>query len=226
MGHKNLTPAQLWALIAGLATTLQQREEVYNSKANHFRKHLADINAKFWALKQCICSIDGEPLLNPDGYEDNNGRLPTHTVPSPDGDSPAIFIKQLDDGRVVGLSAMARGKHDAHIIDLLTALALDDQPLEPLPHWFCACLWGDNTDFHPLLKAIITLNDWGILTEVQQYRFLDWEVAALQAESCLVDANLAASQLAKEACEDCIVAMQVAEKIKPVGIEHFKPQVA
>ena len=48
----------------------------------------------------------------------------------------------------------------------------------------------------------------------------------LQAESCLVDANLAASESAKQACKDCLVAMQVAEKIKPVGVEHFKPQVA
>ena len=92
-GHQNLAPAQLWALIAGLTTTLQQREEVYNSEANHFRKHLADINAECNALKQCIRDIDGEPLLCPDGFEDNNGRLPTFTVPSTDGESPAIFIK-------------------------------------------------------------------------------------------------------------------------------------
>ena len=50
-GHENLASTQLWALIAGLATTLHQREEVYNSKANHFRQHLADVNAKCSALK-------------------------------------------------------------------------------------------------------------------------------------------------------------------------------
>ena len=48
----------------------------------------------------------------------------------------------------------------------------------------------------------------------------------LQAESHLVDVNLAASQLAKEACEDHLVTAQVAEKVKPVGVEHFKPQIA
>ena len=53
-GHKNLVPTQLWALIVGLATTLQQREEVYNSEANHFRQHLADVNAKCSTLKQHI----------------------------------------------------------------------------------------------------------------------------------------------------------------------------
>ena len=53
-GHENLAPAQLQTLIASLATTLQQREEVYNSEANHFRQHLADINAKCSALKQHI----------------------------------------------------------------------------------------------------------------------------------------------------------------------------
>ena len=41
-----------------------------------------------------------------------------------------------------------------------------------------------------------------------------------------MDMNLAASQLAKEACVDCLVAVQVAEKVKPVGIEHFKLQIA
>ena len=101
---------------------------------------------------------------------------------------------------------MARGKHDAHIIDLFATLALDEQPLEPLPHWFCAHLWGDDTNFHLLHKAVITLNDWGILAEVQQYRVLDREVATLQAESHLVDVNLAASESAKQVCEDCLVA--------------------
>ena len=48
----------------------------------------------------------------------------------------------------------------------------------------------------------------------------------LQVESCLVDVNLAASPLAKEACENHLVTMQVAEKVKPVGIEHFKLQIA
>ena len=70
------------------------------------------------------------------------------------------------------------------------------------------------------------LDDWGILAEVQQYQVLDQEVATLQVESHLVDINLAASQLAKEACEDHLVTMQVAEKAKPVGIMHFKLQIA
>ena len=106
-GHKNLAPTQLQALVAGLTTTIQQRETIYNSKANHFQKHLANINAECQALKQHIQDIDGEPLLCPNGYKDNNGRLPLLTIPGPDGEHPAVFIKQLDDGRVAGLSTMA-----------------------------------------------------------------------------------------------------------------------
>ena len=132
--HKNLAPAQLQALIPGLATTLHQREEVYNSKANHFRRHLADVNAECSTLKQHIRDIDGELLLCPNGFEDNNGRLPLLTIPDANGESPAIFIKQLDNGQVAGLSTMARGEHDAHIVELFAAPALDEQPLEPLPH--------------------------------------------------------------------------------------------
>ena len=219
-------PTQLWALIIGLTTTLQQREEVYNSEANHFRQHLTDVNAQCSALKQCIWDIDGELLLCPDGFEDNNGRLPIFTIPGTDGESPAIFIKQLDNGQVAGLSTMARGEHDAYIIDFFTAPALNDRPLKPLPHWFHTHIWGNKTNFHPLQEAVIMLDDWGILAEVQQYQVLDQEVATLQVESHLVDINLAASQLAKEACEDHLVTMRVAEKAKPVGIMHFKLQIA
>ena len=105
-------------------------------------------------------------MLCPNGYEDNNGRLPLLTIPGPDGDHPAIFIKQLDDRRVVGLSTMARGEHDAHIVNLFTALALDKQPLEPLPHWFCTHLWDDTTNFHPLHEAIITLDVTSVYSDM------------------------------------------------------------
>ena len=101
---------------------------------------------------------------------------------------------------------MARGEHNAYIINLFAALALDDRPLEPLPHWFCTCLWGDNMDFHLLQEAIIALDNCGVLVEIQQYQVLDQEVATLQVGSHLVDTNLAVSQLAKEACKDCLVA--------------------
>ena len=77
---------------------IQQRGTIYNSEANHLWRHLTDVNAKCQALKQCIQDIDGESLLCPDGYEDNAGKLPLLTIPSPDGESPAVFIKQLDDG--------------------------------------------------------------------------------------------------------------------------------
>ena len=66
-------------------------------------------------------------------------------------------------------STMARGEHDACVINLFAAPALNDQPLEPLPHWFHACLWGDNTNFHPLLEAINALDDRSILAEIQWY---------------------------------------------------------
>ena len=41
-----------------------------------------------------------------------------------------------------------------------------------------------------------------------------------------MDANLAVSESAKQACKDHLVAAQVAEKVKPVGVKHFKPQIA
>ena len=41
-----------------------------------------------------------------------------------------------------------------------------------------------------------------------------------------MDANLVVSESAKQACKDHLIAVQVAEKVKPVGIECFKLQIA
>ena len=41
-----------------------------------------------------------------------------------------------------------------------------------------------------------------------------------------MDTNLAVSESAKQACKDHLIATQVAEKVKPVGVEHFKLQIA
>ena len=50
----------------------------------------------------------------------------TFTVPGPGGDSPAIFIKQLDDRQMARLSAIARGEHDAYVVNLFATPSLNN----------------------------------------------------------------------------------------------------
>jgi hypothetical protein len=114
---------------------------------------------------------------------------------------------------------MAMGEHDACVVELFTQPNLDEQPLEPLPSWSHACLWGDSTDFYALHKAIIATDNWGVLVEVLQYHALNKEATQLQIELWLAEANLAAVNAAKDACEDWLVATRAVDKIQPVRVK-------
>jgi hypothetical protein len=201
-GYKNLSLIQLRQLASGLASTLQQREALFQDEARCLKRQFEEVNRDNWELKARIQQIDGEPLLCPDRYVENEGRLPEFTITTPDGEKPAVFIKQLDDRRVARLAANATGDHDAQIIDLYAHPEFDDFPLSLLLSWFCARLWGTEIDYHPLREAIIDLDDWPLLAEVTRYRVLDREVDTLHAELRLAQANLAASEAAKQASED------------------------
>ncbi|KAH9990645.1 hypothetical protein BJV74DRAFT_885003 [Russula compacta] len=197
-------------LAVGLASTLQQRKALFQDEVRCLKHQFEDVNCDNRELKARIQQIDGEPLLCPDRYIDNNGRLPEFTITTPDGEKPAIFIKQLDDGRVARLAANATGDHDAQIIKLYVRPEFDDFPLSPLP-------LGS--------EAVIDLDDWPLLTEVTRYWVLDRECDTLRAELHLAQANLAASEAAKQACEDRLIAARAAKKVPAVGVERFRPQL-
>ncbi|KAH9996388.1 hypothetical protein BJV74DRAFT_883677 [Russula compacta] len=175
-GYENLGPVQLRQLATGLASTLQQWEALFQDEAR--------------CLK--IQQIDREPLLCPDGYVENNGRLPEFTITTPNGEKPALYARP----------------------------DFDDFPLSPLPPWFRARLWGTEVDYHPLREAVINLDDWPLLAEVTRYRVLDRECDTLRAELRLAQANLAVSEAAKEACEDRLIAARAMKKIPMVGVER------
>jgi hypothetical protein len=71
----------------------------------------------------------------------------------------------------------------------------------------------------------IDLDDWPLLAEVTQYRVLDRECNMLRAELRLAQANLAASEVTKSACEDRLIAAKAAKKIPMVGVERYRPQL-
>ncbi|KAH9961002.1 hypothetical protein BJV74DRAFT_890773 [Russula compacta] len=212
-GYENLGPVQLRQLASGLTSTLQQREALFQDEARCLKRQFKEVNRDNRELKAQIQQINGEPLLCPNRYIENEGRLPEFTITTPDGKKPAVFIKQLDDGRVAGLAANVTGDHDTQIIELYARPEFDDYPLSPLPPWFRAHLWGTEIDYHPLCEAIINLDDWPLLAEVTRYRVLDRECDTLHAELRLAQANLAASEAAKQACEDRLIAARAAKKI-------------
>jgi hypothetical protein len=223
--HENLTPAQLWALINELFTTLQQRDRAYQDGQHHIKEALNITNKERLELKAQLNAIAGEPLKCPTGFKPNDRWFLHFTIPGATGEEVACYVKQLDDGQLAGITALAMGKHDVHVTKIYAQPDLDEWPLEPLPSWFHTNLWGDPTTFHPLHEAIIATDDWGLLAEALWYQTLDREAIQLQTELRMAEADLVAVNNAKDACEDCLVVARAVEKVWLVGVKWLWPQL-
>src|SRR5580692_3853604 len=95
-----ISGSQLLTIIKGLLTTIKTREERHQEQLESLRTENQQM-AEEIGEGECAC---------PEGYIVNDDRIPSFTIPCPDGaERVACFIKQLPDGRVEGLHAQSKG---------------------------------------------------------------------------------------------------------------------
>ena len=196
----NPTPDQFKSIINGLATTIRIRDNVHREKVEGLEADIAN-------LQQQVDN-DGDGLAKcPPGYKENNGRLPNFTIPLDDGTERfACFIKQLNDGRVVGMHSGANSEEDARIIELYASPNYSsDKPFEPLPTWLRHRLWGDCATYAILKDTVNDLDDWGLLTDVHRYRQFDQDNAYLVQKLELLEAEQESVIKNQAIIEDCLI---------------------
>ena len=182
----NPSPEQFRSIINGLATTIRVCDDIHREKVEGLESDIATLQ------QQLDDNDDGDGCTKcPPGYEENNGYLPNFTIQLDNGTERfACFIKQLDDGRVVGLHSLAKGEEEAQIIELYASPDYaSDKPLEPLPTWLRRRLWGDCTTYSILEDAINDLDDWGLLADIHRYRQFDQDNAYLVQKLELLEAE-------------------------------------
>ena len=207
----NPSADQYRSIINGLAATIRIRDDIHREKVEGLK---ADITVLQQRVDDNDDSDDGLTKCPP-GYEENNRCLPNFTIPLNDGTKRlTCFIKQLDDGRVAGLHSLAKGE-EAWIIELYASPDYtSDKPLEPLPAWLCCCLWGDCATYAILEDAVNDLNDWGLLTDVHQYRQFDQDNAYLVQKLELLEAEQESVVKNHAIIEDHLIHTCLAEKVK------------
>ena len=89
----------------------------------------------------------------------------------------AKWIKKLEDGRVAGFHEQQGPNESPHIIDLYAQADMvrhgEENPIEPLPTWFCALLIGPSSNFVHLQCNIEDLDDWGMAWKITCFHELD-----------------------------------------------------
>jgi hypothetical protein len=212
-GHnEHVNPDALRAIACGLTVTLQQREAYYVQQRRRNEQCIKDLEKRVGAYEEVFDSV-------PEGYEENNGRLPHLAIPVGDGRYKAAkYIKQLEGGWV-GAFTDEDGPHSTpHIAELFASPAYNiddttDDPAEPMPPWFRRILFGHAALFSTMQKAILDLDDWGLYAEVSRHRAYDVELGTIlgQIERLHLDAE--AIRLAREVCEGRLTAAHAYKRL-------------
>src|SRR6266436_5836284 len=195
----NLDPPVLCAIIDALVETSNSHHQQYQRQVRaQNEEHKAEVDKLKEDLEyaeSCLLDYQETFVKAPEGYRAND-RLPTFSIPLGEGSGvPTKWIKQLDDGRIMGYSEH-NSTGDLPYVNEIYAAPQDsalDLP-EVLPHWIQETLQGASIQYQEFRQAVQDLNDWGLYAEVLRYQQLDEDILSLKAQLNLNHASLAAAQ--------------------------------
>jgi hypothetical protein len=155
----------LRGIVDGLLATLKKREWEHELQQNNAASRVEALERRLEHHEESHC----QP---PEGFIENNGRLPTFTIPCGGGMArPAKWIQQRDDGTVAGYTDRDGPADDPHVIEVYALPDYDTHTTpEPLPLWVSSVLTSEGAKFHTFCKAVAELDDWGLLAEVERHR--------------------------------------------------------
>jgi hypothetical protein len=153
----------------------------------------------------------------PPGYVDNGDRFPAFAIPIAGLgglSTPAKWIKLMDNGCVAGYSQDQGPLDLPTIADIYLSPAYDSStPFEPLPHWFCHLLNGNNAQYHQLREAVGALDSWAHLAKVKRYRQLEDDICHTQAQINSLHADIEGWSQSKDLCEGWLAAGRTPEQV-------------
>jgi hypothetical protein len=208
--HPDLNTDILWAITKGLLTTIARCDAHENIEICHLKEQIARLHDRVEHYENIFERA-------PDGYIDNEGRVPHFYIPLGDGVfKPAKWIKKLEDGRVTGFHADQGPNESPYVIDLYAQADTvghgEENPIEPLPAWFHALLIGPASDFVHLQRNIGDLDNWGLAREVARFRELNQEAAELAARVEVLHEELEATRDAHTMSEKRLVLARASQK--------------
>jgi hypothetical protein len=210
--HPEIDPDALRSIAWGLTVTMQQRDAYYAQQRRHNEQHIKDLEKRIGGYKEIFDSA-------PEGYEENNGRLPHFSIPVGEGMyRSAKYIKQLEGGWVAGFTEEDRPHSTPHIIELYaspsyTNLDTTDDPAEPMPVWFCRILFGHAALYSTLQKAVLELDDWGLYAEITRHRAYDIELSTILGQIKRLQLDAEVICFSRELCEGRLTATHTYKRL-------------
>ena len=196
-----LTADMLRGVVRGLVATLHKRSVEQFAEANKQRTRIQELENRIKKEFEVSYNLHTPP----EGFDANDERrAPYARVPDKEGFLvEAKWVKYLEDGRVAAYAMGAPIDSMPYIVDIFAEPSLDDEdePFEPMPHWFRAALHTDDVHWQVLYKEIYKMANWGIAAEIKRHRDLHRVIDDLAKKIEFMQVDLEGARQSAELCE-------------------------
>jgi hypothetical protein len=199
--HPDLPGDHLRSIAQGLILTCNERRRAHEAQLDNLKSQLLLVER---ALMDANQTQD-----MPEGYEENDGRLPSFYIPIDDELSiPAHWIRR-DPSCPTKAQGMSNQGNDQRVfaIDIFATPCVDlAENADCAPAWFLHLLRANSPHFIAALAEADALNDWGVSADMQRYHNLDGlvyhnqqKIEALRVENDMWRAEIQACRYHLEA---------------------------
>jgi hypothetical protein len=208
--HPDLNMNILRAIANSLLSTIAQCKAQAASKMCHLREQIR-------GLHDHVEHYENQFKRPPDGYVANEGHIPHFYITLGNGvHCPAKWVKRLEDGRVTSYHEGQGPNESPYVIDLYAQADMighgKENPIKPIPAWFCTLLLRPSSDFAHLQHKIEDLDDWGLARKITRFCKLDQEATDLTLQVKVLYEELNTTCDAQTMSEKQLVLTRVSQK--------------
>jgi hypothetical protein len=211
-----------------LVNTVHKQELAHEIAKMEVLGHIKDRDEEIAQLQVQLAQLHGAtlPYERPEGFQDNNGRIP-NLIPIRGGVSVAAkWIKQRSDTKIELLAGREAGE-ERYVVELHAQPNYSiDSPAEPIPVWLFKLLRGPGDAFHSLLEAIEATNDWPLEAEIHQYREILTSCNEFAAMRNAICAELDLEEQRLEACTYHLEAARLPTRVTILEGQVTRPRLA
>ena len=203
-----LTMDMLRTIIRGLVATLRKRDINNFAERNKLASRVQELEDHI--KKEFEVSYDMHTC--PDGFKANDDRRTLYArVPDKEGHLIVLkWVHYLEDGRVAAYAMGAPIDVMPYVVDIFTKPSLDDEdePFEPMPHWYCMAMHSDESHWQVLYKETYKFASWGIATDLKRHQDLTRVTDGLVSRIKFMQQDLEGARQAADLCEYRLQAAQ------------------
>jgi hypothetical protein len=206
----------IWGVAYSLVNTVHKREIAHEIAKMEVLACIKDRDEEITNLQVQLAQLHGTLTTyeRPDGFSNNDGRVP-NLIPLSNGlFVPAKWVHQRSDTRVELLAGHEEGEH-RYVAELYAVPDYSlDAPAKPMPIWLLQLLRGPGDAFLTLMEAVKKLVNWSLEAEVYRYRQTLDACNDLMAQRDAISAKLDLEEQRLAACLHHLEASHLADRIK------------